>query len=87
MLDASLARTRLLILQSEILSTVKSRRSAPKNLGAFPTALTTDPYSGRPFVYRASGPDFALYSVGADFRDNGGETDESFTAPDVTLER
>lgn len=31
-----------------------------------------DPYSGKPLVYRIVGKDFTLYSVGADFIDNGG---------------
>ncbi len=36
------------------------------------TALPVDPFSGRPFVYRAAGGSFVVYSVGRDGRDNGG---------------
>lgn len=33
-----------------------------------------DPHCGKPLVYKIAGKDFALYSVGADFFDNGGLT-------------
>jgi hypothetical protein len=39
---------------------------------AFPTEAPIDLYSGKPFVYQASAEDFALYSVGWDGRDDGG---------------
>lgn len=34
--------------------------------------VPTDPYSGKPLVYKTTGGSFTLYSVGADFSDNGG---------------
>jgi hypothetical protein len=52
--------------------------------GAYPSALCElvrdgflkarpmDPYSDKPLVYRKTGDDFVLYSVGADFTDDGG---------------
>jgi hypothetical protein len=49
--------------------------------------VRTDPYSGRGFVYRVDGADYRLYSVGADIKDDGGETDETYTAPDLMLEK
>lgn len=85
--DQTLARTRLLILESLILQQIKSNGAAPRDLSQFPDSLKTDPYSGKSFVYGADGTDFHVYSVGADFRDDGGETDETFTQPDLKLER
>ncbi len=35
-------------------------------------SVPIDPYSGQPFVYRATDKDFTLYSVGEDCTDNGG---------------
>jgi len=85
--DQTVARTRLLILESLILQQIRSNGSAPKDLSQFPENLKTDPYSGKPFVYGADGADYHVYSVGADFRDDGGETDETYTQPDLKLER
>lgn len=85
--DSTLARTRLLILTCRIEAETKRTGSAPKELGEFPARLRQDPYSGLPFVYRADGPDYFLYSVGADLTDDGGQTDETFTTPDLLLER
>lgn len=84
--DATVARTRLAILDCRIQAQVKTSGVAPPRLTGFPAALIVDPYTGRRFAYRASGPSFELYSVGADGIDNGGEADESFTAPDLKLE-
>lgn len=85
--DATVARTRLAILTCEMLRQVKSAQSAPKDLSGFPKELTIDPYTGRPFAYRASGPIFEVYSLGADGIDDAGDTDENFTAPDLCLEQ
>ena len=40
-----------------------------------------DPYSGRPFVYRAKADDFILYSVGSDQDDDGGKHTNEFREP------
>lgn len=85
--DATLARTRLLCLEAQILRAVKTSGNAPVDLSQFREDLRIDPYSGRPFVYRASRGVYSLYSVGPDFEDDGGDTDESFTTPDLRLER
>lgn len=85
--DASIARTRLLVLESELLRMVKLSKQAPRDLRQFTAELTMDPYSGAPFVYRAEGQEYALYSVGADLIDNGGQTDETFSHPDLRLEK
>jgi hypothetical protein len=36
------------------------------------TSVPLDPYSGQPFIYRATDQDFMLYSAGEDFVDDGG---------------
>ncbi|MBS1704757.1 MAG: hypothetical protein JST40_02705 [Armatimonadetes bacterium] len=83
--DEVLARTRLLI--------VWCWARAQASSGSAPTALakelgdnTMDPYTGSAFPYRASGSEFEVYSLGADGRDNGGESNESHSEPDLTLE-
>jgi hypothetical protein len=35
--------------------------------------LASDPFSGKPFVYRPTGENFTLYSFGPNFQDNGGK--------------
>lgn len=87
MRDATLARTRLTILECRVLAKVKSGQAAPKDLSAFDKDLTTDPYTGRQLVYKASGTDFTIYSVGEDLKDDGGQTDQSYSSPDLTIER
>lgn len=85
--DATTARTRLLVLEARALAQVKRANLAPKDLSFMSSDVATDPYTGDPFVYRADGDEFRVYSVGSDFRDDGGDTDESFTSPDLKLER
>ena len=46
-----------------------------------------DPCSGEPFIYKADGQSFILYSVGADMQDDDGKPCQFFGAPgDVLLE-
>ena len=85
--DEGLARTRLFALECALLAQVKRERQAPDSLKAFEPPLTLDPYTGEPFVYRSDGGVFRIYSVGADYRDDGGDTDEAFSQPDLKLER
>jgi hypothetical protein len=40
--------------------------------GGYMSQLAMDPYSDKPLVYRRMGSSFILYSIGADFQDNGG---------------
>ncbi|MFH1732523.1 MAG: type II secretion system protein GspG [Planctomycetota bacterium] len=35
--------------------------------------LPVDPFSGEPFVYKVKGGEFVLYSIGANFKDDGGK--------------
>jgi hypothetical protein len=82
--DETLARTRLLIVYSK-LKAMALRKNLP-TLTGMDAALTTDPYSGRPLNLHSDGMEFTLYSVGENLKDDGGETDESFSKPDMTLE-
>lgn len=82
--DATTARTRLFILTASLRS--QHERATLPPLSAFPAELRTDPYSGNDFVYRTDGPEFDLYSIGANRKDDGGDTDTAFSAPDLTLE-
>lgn len=84
--DEALARTRLLAILAESLAAVKAKQAAPMGIQAIPQPIRTDPYTGKPFIYQAAGTDFKLYSVGANLRDDGGQTDESYTAPDLKVE-
>ncbi|MCX7800380.1 MAG: hypothetical protein N2109_08580 [Fimbriimonadales bacterium] len=86
LMDATLARTRLLALHLAFTAQVRREGRAPRTLDAAPADLATDPFTGRRFVYRADGPDFVVYSVGADLRDDGGQTDETSREPDLRLE-
>lgn len=80
--DACLARTRLLALSAWATAKVKVTGQAPANLSKLPESLVTDPYTGRPFVYRSAGGDFSVYSVGPDGLDDGGQDGSS----DLALE-
>ena len=44
------------------------------------SALPLDPFSDQPLVYRKTGDDFILYSVGLDFDDDGGVQGEKLWA-------
>lgn len=85
--DNTVARTRLAILTCDLLKGVKTSQTTPPDLTKFDKDLTLDPYTGRTFAYRSTGPIFEVYSLGEDGIDNAGDTDENFTAPDLTLER
>lgn len=85
--DRVLARTRLFVIDAWALARVKHDRTAPKNLAGLARGLTTDPYSGKEFRYSSVGTEYRLYSVGANFEDDGGETNEDYDAPDLVLER
>ncbi len=84
--DATLARTRLLIVETRLQQVARTQKPYPKSLVAWGKDIMTDPYTGEGFVYRADGGDCRVYSVGADLSDDGGQTDDSFSAPDLRLE-
>lgn len=86
LLDATVARTRLMILELSLLELHKSNQPAPQNLNSFADDIKIDPYSGKPFMYRAVDGTIIVYSVGENGRDDGGDSDESFSSPDLKLE-
>ena len=64
----------------EVISILRYRRDVgelPDGLGSlmgqrYLKTLPTDPFNALPFVYKKTGTDFVLYSVGPDFHDDGG---------------
>ena len=74
-------RTLLLLIEALVLQEAKVKGSAPLKLPP-----TLDPFTGLPLLYVPKGRDFLLYSAGADGVDNGGETDETYSRPDLLLE-
>ena len=81
-----MARTRLLILYAEVFRFNKNGKPFPRSLAAFSPELTIDPYSGAPLIYSADTAQFSIYSVGSNGQDDGGDTDATFTKPDLKLE-
>lgn len=84
--DRTVARTRLLAINSEILRRNKLGSPYPETIKDILPNLNTDPYSGKSFLYRTDKARFLVYSVGEDLRDDGGDTDASFQSPDLRLE-
>ncbi len=84
--DDTLARTRLLVLEAHFQKLLRVNAPYPKNLNGMPKEVSTDPFTGQQFAYRADGGDCRVYSVGRDLRDDGGQTDDSFSSPDLRLE-
>ena len=84
--DATLARTRLLILYAQMTRLGLEHKPYPKSLDSFTKELTIDPFSGAAFVYHADAAEFSIYSVGINGQDDGGDSDASFTKPDLRLE-
>lgn len=85
--DRTTVRTRLLALESALLKRRKMAQAFPRDLSKFPASLTLDPYSGEMLRFVSDGVDFRVYSVGTNLRDDGGDTDDAWLAPDLTLER
>lgn len=83
--DLTLARVRLCIMESLIRLSLLKNKSAPESLDTLPHRWAVDPYSGKPFIYRAEGMDYRIYSVGANLEDDGGDTDDTGTSPDLVL--
>jgi hypothetical protein len=80
------SKLRLFALAAALQRQVVNAKTAPAQLPALDPELLTDPYSGRPFIYRAVGREYQVYSVGANKKDDGGETDRNGEVPDVALE-
>lgn len=84
--DRTVARTRLLALNAELVRRSKLGSGYPSSLEGILPALNVDPYTGKGFLYRTDKARFLIYSVGEDLRDDGGDTDTSFQSPDLRLE-
>ena len=80
----SLTRSRILVLSALAQGGVKTSGAAPDVLKLIAGDVTIDPYSGRALGYAKAGPDFNVYSVGADGRDDGGDTEDGLH-PDIRL--
>jgi len=85
--DSTLARTRILALTAEVYRITRINGRLPKELPKFGKEFILDPFSGYPMGYRLGNQKFLIYSVGADGKDDGGNTDPSSTSPDLTLEQ
>ena len=81
--DRAVARLRLLVLEAELRRVVLLRRRAPASLAAVRPPWATDPYTGRTFGYQPDGAEFRVYSVGANLKDDLGDTDPAGLEPDI----
>ena len=84
--DANLARMRLMTIYCQLLADVKTNHVAPQSIPQNLSQFDVDPYTGKPFFYVPTGAQFLLYSAGTNGLDDGGQTDSSFTTPDLFLE-
>ncbi len=76
--DKYAANVNALITTLGLMRYKKERGALPVDLEelvskGYLSALPIDPYSGKPFVYKQTGDDFMLYSLGEDFDDDGGK--------------
>ncbi len=60
-------------LKIELLKSRVKNGIFPKDLKAFDVKMTTDPFTGKPLIYRVEGKGFILYSVGQNGIDDGGQ--------------
>jgi hypothetical protein len=81
------ARMRLTALTARLLAARKTTGSVPRRLKNLTKSIPIDPYSGEPFPFQTDGREFLIYSVGSNGTDDGGDTDDAFENPDLTLER
>jgi len=47
--------------------------------------LPTDPFSGKPFVYRREGAGFLIYSWGPNLKDDGGKVGKTQDEGDIVM--
>lgn len=79
------AKLRMLQIFCKVKLEIIVTKKAPRTLASLPGKMCEDPYSGMPFVYRADGQEFKLYSIGPNRQDDGGDTDATGTEPDLLL--
>ncbi len=84
--DRTIARTRMLAIETQLIALRARGQTIPETLSGYPTIVRIDPFTGKDFAYFPTATSYKLYSLGSDFRDDGGETNESATAPDLLLE-
>lgn len=77
-LEAGTRATRLLYELFDYHDKNKAWPDSLDKLPGVPAAAKTDPFSGKPFIYRRDGDGFTLYSVGTNTRDDGGNHDPKF---------
>ncbi len=61
-----------------VLSYLQEHNQLPESLEFITDDFKIDPYSGKPFVYKPSGNEFILYSIGVDRDDDGGQHHQRF---------
>jgi hypothetical protein len=83
--ETSIARLRLLILAAELERRDRMRLPHPKSTAEFSAEAATDPFTGERFPFRYDGR-LTPYSVGANLRDDGGDTNVNGTRPDLILD-
>lgn len=83
--DVTVARTRLLVAECRLRARTLRGQALPKTLASI--GEFEDPFSGYTLVYRRDGKEWSVYSVGADGKDDGGETGIGGLAPDLRLEK
>jgi hypothetical protein len=82
------AVVRMLVIGLSALAERAYRGSLPAQPASLSDAALRDPFRGQPFHYRVAfnGSEFALWSVGTDYRDDAGSEEWTETGPrDVTL--
>ncbi len=67
------AMRRMRVLKIELLKYRAAHGAFPKDLSAFNAKTATDPFAGKPFIYRVEGKGYILYSVGENGVDDGGQ--------------
>lgn len=81
--DRSVAQLRLLILEAELRRVARTTGRAPSSLNNVSKPWGIDPYNGRIFGYQPDGAEFRVYSVGANLKDDLGDTDAAGLDPDI----
>ncbi len=66
------AMRRLRAVTIDLVAYHQAHHAFPASIGDLGAKARLDPFTNRPFVYRLGGSGFVLYSVGQNFRDDGG---------------
>jgi hypothetical protein len=76
------------LAQVGLARTALALKSIKNSTGAYPASLkgmqhSSDPFSGKPFVYKRSDNGFILYSLGQNLKDDGGKTKSASSNPNA----